>query len=522
MVQVHGLAASIRAAKDNETFDLGGQTTATISSTIESAFAEPLDHLIRITFVTGAGKQARQKYDDGAAKAVIAALQKHGYQEDRAASCVMECSGTYKMQHDTGKNLKTVVVFPKVVSSAATESAEKSVSSLIPEDSPGHKLAVAAMPVFKNMIKSKCPSWSQKRGCLESIEALKGLVQGLDEKLMTGTPLTDSEQAFYDTVTRLDEKEAYVRQEAQKQVEEGNVTAPEKDVLLRHNAERIEALTKERKSTVKAVARRDMLESIDPKPPLRLSHQAEIGKLRKELAPLLQLEGDTKGRLLSVRETVSMSRKDEIVEEIEWLEEASRGWFEDDDAFATRVQASRDEFAVSQKRRKQATTTTASLDAKVKAPASNKWVTPGETRGWSGKKDKAKAKRSKGNVGLFDAMMMDSSDEEEEEEVVEREEQGVKQGETKTGSSNSDNVKPAAAASTSPAREKPRDKSKKKKKTGKPKVATEEEVLSPPEEDKQEKHAAAFVLEFLLSLVVALLGWLIGLLFGKRRKKKRS
>jgi len=53
----HGLAASIRTARENEVFDLGGQSALTIEGTIQAAFAEPLeglDEMIRITLVTGA------------------------------------------------------------------------------------------------------------------------------------------------------------------------------------------------------------------------------------------------------------------------------------------------------------------------------------------------------------------------------------------------------------------------------------------------------------------------------------
>ena len=38
---VHGLAASIRAATENEVFDLAGQSAATISTVIRDAFAMP-------------------------------------------------------------------------------------------------------------------------------------------------------------------------------------------------------------------------------------------------------------------------------------------------------------------------------------------------------------------------------------------------------------------------------------------------------------------------------------------------
>jgi hypothetical protein len=169
---VHGLAASIRASKENETFDLGGQNVTMITSTIQSAFQEPFQDLIRITFVTGAGKGGRQRYDEGAAQAVTSTLKNLGYREDRGASCILECAGSYKLQHDTGKNLKTVVVFPKV-EAAKSHHEHKDLSlvePIIPEDSPEYKIMVSSMNVFKNMVTNKCPSWSQKKGLLGAIE----------------------------------------------------------------------------------------------------------------------------------------------------------------------------------------------------------------------------------------------------------------------------------------------------------------------------------------------------------------
>jgi hypothetical protein len=115
---VHGLAATIRSVEESETFDLAGQNGTTISSTIVDAFTEPfvrsdISRMVRITLIIGAGKQARQKYDDNAIKYVTAALQQCGYVEDRAASCIPECAGSYKSQHDTAKNLKLLLFFLK-------------------------------------------------------------------------------------------------------------------------------------------------------------------------------------------------------------------------------------------------------------------------------------------------------------------------------------------------------------------------------------------------------------------------
>eukprot|EP00566_Odontella_aurita_P001352 CAMPEP_0113600442 /NCGR_PEP_ID=MMETSP0015_2-20120614/42706_1 /TAXON_ID=2838 /ORGANISM="Odontella" /LENGTH=543 /DNA_ID=CAMNT_0000508693 /DNA_START=16 /DNA_END=1651 /DNA_ORIENTATION=- /assembly_acc=CAM_ASM_000160 len=486
---VHGLAASIRSATESETFDLGGQTPTAISTAVSDAFREPLENLddeedmIRITFVVGAGKQNRQKYDDGAAKAVTSALLKLGYAEDRASSCVAECGGTFKLQHDTGKNLKTVVVFPRVSSSSrrggggdGSDGGEEEEESLIPENSPGWKIAVCSMVVFRTMIDRQCPSWSQKKGCAGCIEALNEMVGNIDAKLMKGAALEGPEQSFYDAVSDLDEKEAHVRTGMHEQVEKGDITKYERDILLEYNAERIRSLEKEGKSTVKALQRKELLESIDPvkPPPLRLD--AEIRKFHRELTPLLRLEERARGRLLTVEETRAMARKDEIMEEIEYLEDRSRGWFEEDDVFESRVRASRAIFEA--KRAKKSANSKAlsagSDAARGKSVAASKWVLPGQGSGGR----KRTAQRPKGKLkgsDVFSAMMMDSdssSDEESESEASAEEwrtraTQGAASERKIVGSDA--HSKPKSQPPASPPEQKPQRASKKSKKKKKKK-----------------------------------------------------
>ena len=297
MANVHGLAASIRACQESETFDLAGQSVESITNTIEAAFSEPLSHLIRLTFVVGAGKNNRQKYHAGAGKAVTCTLLELGYTQDRGASCVLECAGSFKTQHDTGKNLFTVVVIPRVATKEDTPN-EKQVEPLIPKDSPGYMIAISSIPVFRNMATSKCPSWSQKRACLECVAALQELLDELDDKLMNGTPLTDSEQEYYDTVVLLQEKESILKQQAQELVEQGQITALEKDELLQQNAQRIASLAKQEKSTTKAMQRKEYLSNIEPIEPRPLKHFREIAKLHKELVPLLVARTGNQGSIV--------------------------------------------------------------------------------------------------------------------------------------------------------------------------------------------------------------------------------
>ena len=298
--------------------------------------------MIRLTFVTGAGKLGRARYDDGAAKAVTATLRELGYEEDRGASAVMDCAGSFKLQHDTGKNLKTVVVFPKISADAGVEGAMGNLglgtASMLADGSIEHKLAYTTMNVFPRMMESKCETWSQKKGCVAALTEVKGMAESLDAKLMQGQPLTDTEQDYYKSVslTSLEEKLACVRDSMHKQVDAGNITANEKKQLLEHVAERIETLGTEiheaeaqgkakrvenlKTQETKARERKAKLQSVTTKPLPRLKNEDAIAKLRKELAPMLEFEEAAKGRLLTLKESQSVARKDEIVQEIEELE----------------------------------------------------------------------------------------------------------------------------------------------------------------------------------------------------------
>ena len=484
---VHGLAASIRASKENETFDLGGQNVTTITSAIHSAFQEPFQDLIRITFVTGAGKGGRQKYDDGAAQAVTSTLKNLGYREDRGASCILECAGSYKLQHDTAKNLKTVVVFPKLaVKEEEHHNNDSFVESIISEDSPEYKIMVSSMNVFKNIVTNKCPSWSQKKGLLSTIEAIKALLEELDGKLIRGSPLSASEHLFYNDVSELREKEAMVRYELLHQLELGNITKFEKEILLQQNSERIVLLEKENSPTDKALQRKELLESIEPIPPHKLKHEAEIRKLQRELMPLLEMEDKAKGRLLTVKETQTLARKDEILKEIAYLEEASRGWFEDDGAFESRVQASRNATAA------------VTVDKKAKVSAA-KWITPGEIKGWS--KSGAKKKGRVSGGGVFSAMVVDSDDDGDDYDAGKEEEEVNK------------DAAPAESAVSST-----KKKSKKKRRT----KSKQEELTSNEQEGNKEETALAqadtFLQAYVFPIMIAFLGWLVALLFGKPKK----
>mmetsp|Transcript_15141 Transcript_15141/g.42092 ORF Transcript_15141/g.42092 Transcript_15141/m.42092 type:complete len:439 (+) Transcript_15141:164-1480(+) len=432
-----GLAASIRGSTESDTFDLAGQTPATVSTNITQAFKDPfpIDDMIRITFVTGAGKLGRQKYDEGCAKAVTSSLRELGFEDDRAASCVRECAGLFKLQHDTGKNLKTVVVFPRIKDVSDSGGGDGNEGSpaevggnslLLPSGSPEEMVASCPMNMFPNLVRNRCPSWNQKKGCNAAIANIQKLISNLEERLLEGVVLDDNEQTLYDTVSidDLKEKHAIVKEAMQKQVEtDGNITAEEQKQLLTQVSDRLETINadledakagnKPKKAEklnnmkTKLEQRKAMLTKITSKPPAPLKYQKEILELHAELIPLKKLEESTKGRLLSVKETKTLARKDEILEEISQLENDSRGWFEDDASFELRVKKSR----ASGKQASKASSKKSSSGSSTKKNTTNAWITSSSTARRPAAKSYGKvgvAKKKPSGGGVFAAMMYDS------------------------------------------------------------------------------------------------------------------
>jgi hypothetical protein len=173
---------------------------------------------------------------------------------------------------------------------------------------------------------------------MAAITSIKNQLDAMEQKLLSGTPLPDAEQSFYDSVSSsdLEEKENYVKDLMHQQVDDGLITGPEKTQLLSQVNERLQTIQKELADTEnetkpkkveklnsmkgKVETRKEKLSKIAPRQPHRLKHEAGIFKLRAELQPLLELEDGAKGRLLSLKETQSLARKEEILEDIGQLE----------------------------------------------------------------------------------------------------------------------------------------------------------------------------------------------------------
>ena len=252
--------------------------------------------------------------------------------------------------------------------------------------------------------------------------------KAIEGKMMVGQPLDIAEQAFYDESCELKEKYVYTQQESNKHIDEGKVTNNERRTLIEMNEKRIAMLMSEKNSASvaeklkKALIRKSQLQerlrdevlamhSSTYPPPLR--HENKISTLRKKLQPLLALEESSRGRFLSLEETRALSTKEELLMEINDLEEASRGWFEDDDAFQERLEKSRSR-AQQTKGKSMMRASASNKEGGSGSSIVNKWILPGEKpkSQWGATSGKSKVKGKGGAV--FTAMMLDSSSDDEE------------------------------------------------------------------------------------------------------------
>lgn len=227
----------------------------------------------------------------------------------------------------------------------------------------------------------------------------------------------------------LAKKQGVIKKAMAAQVEEGKITRHDKAILLEQVTGRLSATEEELERAKKGNKpkkaekladvikklgmRKSKIDGIVPQAPQKLKTEPQIASLRQEMAPLVLLEQETKGRLLSIKEQTKMTRKIEIEEEIVQLENQAREWFEDDDSFAARVQASRDaaknraaKRAVTSKKSGSVSSSTNKKGSSWSSTGTKKtssWVLPAAT-----KKSAPKSGGKKKSAGGMFAAMMDS------------------------------------------------------------------------------------------------------------------
>lgn len=389
---VSGLAGEIRTSLTSEQFDLGGYTEIRVRDLVIGAFSSPLDaptEMVRFTFVVGGGKLIRSRYADDLPKWMTTALRDTGFVEDRSAACAFECQGTFKQQHDTGQNLKTIIVFPRVAcanvisQSSSNKTAEE---TAVNTNSPEYVVMACELATLKDIVNSKLPSWRQRKRLLKIISDGSEYFKTLEEKLIRGEPLSLKEQLIYDANTGHDsEKIAWLQSDIKRMVDDGQLTVSEKEELSQSLAGNITSVAEELEKA-KEENKPKRIEKIEEKLALvkarkcfvdavtpiihRLKHADDILKIRLKILPLIALEDKGRSMSLTLADLKSIEEKSDFEATVVELEAASRGWFLDDSEFEAMCQA--EEKAAKAK-----------YAAKVKALAQKKSANSGAKSGGS-------------------------------------------------------------------------------------------------------------------------------------------
>lgn len=353
--QISGLAGKIRASVDSEQFDLAGYTEARARDLMLASFTQPLagpKEMIRFQFIVGGGKLVRSRYDDGMSRWLSSALNEIGFSEDSSASCVADCQGTYKLQHDTSQNLKYFYVFPRLqLHSSGVEERVADMKPGLDMKSVDNLVVAADVSTFQEMVQKKVTSWRQKKCLLKLLQEKSEEFQALEAKLIRGEPLAPMETAIYEANCGCDaEKITWLQTEIKATVDSGFLTAAEKTELLaaievniRSTNAEIEAAKVEGKNkkveklNEKLISIQTKKSTIEKVSPItrRLVHAERIQKCWSKLLPLITLEEKGKSLSLTLADLKVLEEKPELEDQIEQLQNASRGWFEDDEEFST-------------------------------------------------------------------------------------------------------------------------------------------------------------------------------------------
>ncbi len=187
-----GLAREVRTSVTSEQLDLGNYTEQRARDLVNAAFSTPLTaptEMVKFTFVVGGGKLVRARYPEELTKWMVAALRDIGYSEDRSAAETFDSQGTFKQQHDTGQNLKYLIVYPhvacankKALSSTQNEEAVETQN----QSSPEYILTASEFSTFQEIVASKIVTYRQKKRLLKMLQDDLDGFKKIEEKLIAG------------------------------------------------------------------------------------------------------------------------------------------------------------------------------------------------------------------------------------------------------------------------------------------------------------------------------------------------
>lgn len=415
-----GLAGEILRATESEQFDLAGVTGPQATQLVQDVFAQEwsrsrLPKLPRISLVVGAGKLGRQKYPAELQKALVSSLRDVGFEEDSGASCMWECGGSYKTQHDTGRNLKLLHVFPKVTAEGGEDADGAEGVGAEPQWSREELLAVCGADEFRELLGTKLATWKQRKQLQQKMSGVMQRIRALEQQMCTGAALSSEDQRFYDAVSaeELEEKGRLLQAELKAMVEEGRLTASDRAAALEAATSRLRELQAEagaagggakvRKQLENISARVALLEEAQPvdAPVLHEARIAEIWQQMEVLEPLARKEQSSS---LSLQEVRQLAELEPMQAELGVLLDESRGWYEEDADFDDRMRGCWNRFQEAQKKKR------AAAARRARAKKGSGWASASSRKGAASRRVR-KPTATKGVASSFAALgLSDDSD----------------------------------------------------------------------------------------------------------------
>lgn len=329
-----------------ETIDLAKVSPAKGDELIKLAFKEPfsLAKQIRITFIVGAGKLGRQKYDPTLTKTLCTALETLGFNQDPGASCVNNCQGKFKHQHDTGQNLMYLHVFPKLSAAATSAAPAAAAASTASKSTHEDQIINCNMKDFEDILRRHCTTWLQRRRCLQVLESFNSKLQSIEDKMCLSQLVSQQEKELYGETDRdlVQDKMKAAQAGMKTLVQAQNIGADAKDYLIKQVTDKISKIQsvmqpQEADSTTAALsskqlaaaqkkiaaltARREVIAAISPVGPPALTHERDMMGVWHNVLRLKEKKKDSA----------------EQRAHFEDLAESSRRWFETDEGLKARV-----------------------------------------------------------------------------------------------------------------------------------------------------------------------------------------
>lgn len=355
-----GMAGKIRSCRDDDEFDLGGYSRQKCFDLVKEAFTEPLElpKMIKLTFVAGAGKLSRQKYGDDLVKDFCQALDSIGFDTDQGAVADMSACAKYKYQHDTGKNLKFVHVFPRVVAPAAEEGEEEEGEDGAPaqggQRAPEDVLVVCELDDFRRMVSTHVVSYSTKKRLLDIIRERLARLDEAEQKLIAREVLDSDLQKLYDTLDAngLKEKMKVMATEMQASIDNAELTSDERTQVLEQLDDKLSALQEQlskaeaegkaktqaklEEAKAKLLATKVAVSDAKPAPMVPIKYATDLQRLHKRLTGLTRLEKENSGKF-TLDQLKALGERPEMEEAKAEMMRRSRMWFESDKEFDARL-----------------------------------------------------------------------------------------------------------------------------------------------------------------------------------------